>query len=178
MTCNRIVWCVHWRESVLLVTLIVTCYCPLSSSASFWGFSLLLSLEKIWWNFSSASSWGPSHLLRISRHSTGCDLLHGHREGKGKVAIGACAHSVMVSKFQLTPKTIGNKKRDCAWGWARGINTTWENLQIEKHKSGRRSFRSPDWFVLFNLEIFSGSVYPPSATSRTISFSISNNFWY
>ena len=32
--------------------------------------------------------------------------------------------------FQLIPKTIGNTKRDCAWGCARGINTTWENLQI------------------------------------------------
>ena len=76
------------------------------------------------------------------------------------------------------PKTIGNKKRDCAWGCARRINTTSENLQIEKHKSGGRSFRSPDWFVLFDLQIFWGGVYPPSATSRTISFSISNSFWY
>ena len=70
--------------------------------------------------------------------------------------------------IKLIPKNIGNRKRDCAWGCARGINTTWENLQIEKHKSGRRSFRSLDWFVLFDLQIFSG--YPPSATSRTISF--------
>ena len=54
--------------------------------------------------------------------------------------------------IKLIPKTIGNRKRDCAWGCARGINTTWENLQIEKHKSGRRSFRSPDWFVLFDLQ--------------------------
>ena len=30
--------------------------------------------------------------------------------------------------------------------------------------------------MLFNLQIFSGGVYPPSATSRTISFSISNSF--
>ena len=60
--------------------------------------------------------------------------------------------------IKLIPKTIGNRKRDCAWGCARGINTTWENLQIEKHKSGRRSFRSPDWFVLFDLQIFSGAV--------------------
>ena len=76
----------------------------------------------------------------------------------------------------LIPKTIGNRKRDCAWGCAWGINTTWENMQIEKHKSGRRSFRSPIWFVLFDLQIFSGGVYSPSATSRTISFSISNSF--
>ena len=53
----------------------------------------------------------------------------------------------------INTKTIGNRKRDCAWGCARRINTTWENLQIEKHKSGRRSFRSPDWFVLFDLQI-------------------------
>ena len=30
--------------------------------------------------------------------------------------------------------------------------------------------------MLFDLQIFSGGVYPPSATSRTISFSISNRF--
>ena len=74
--------------------------------------------------------------------------------------------------IKLIPKTIGNRKRDCAWGCAWGINTTWENLQIEKHKSGRRSFRSPNWFVHFDVQIFSGGVYSPSATSRTISFSI------
>ena len=41
--------------------------------------------------------------------------------------------------IKLMPKTIGNRKRDCAWGCTRGMNTTWENLQIGKHKSGRRS---------------------------------------
>ena len=30
----------------------------------------------------------------------------------------------------------------------------------------------------FDLQVFSGGVYSPSATSRTISFSISNSFWY
>ena len=83
-----------------------------------------------------------------------------------------------MHRKELIPKTIGNRKRDCARGCARRINTTSENLQIEKHKSGGRSFRSPDWFVLFDLQIFWGGVYPPSATSRTISFSISNSFWY
>ena len=47
-----------------------------------------------------------------------------------------------------------------------------------KHKSVRWAERTPSWFVLFDLQIFSGGVYPPSATSRTISFSISNSFWY
>ena len=76
------------------------------------------------------------------------------------------------SEWLLIPKTIGNRKGDCAWGLgcARGINTTWENLQIEKHKSGRRAFRPPNWFVLLDLQIFSGGIYPPSATLRTISF--------
>ena len=70
------------------------------------------------------------------------------------------------------------RKRDCAWGCARRINTTWKNLQIGKHKSVRWAERTPSWFVLFDLQIFLGGVYPPSATSRTISFSFSNSFWY
>ena len=45
-----------------------------------------------------------------------------------------------------------------------------ENLQIEKHKSVRWAERTPFWFVLFDLQIFSGGVYPPSATSRRVSF--------
>ena len=93
-----------------------------------------------------------------------------------------CSNAGQVGKMadhnQLIPKTIGNRKRDCAWGCAWGINTTWENLQIEKHKSVRWAERTPSWFVLFDLQIFSGGVYSPSATSRTISFSISNSFWY
>ena len=84
----------------------------------------------------------------------------------------------LLSYKQLIPKTIGNRKKDCAWGCAWGINTTWENLQIEKHKSVRWAERTPSWFVLFDLQIFSGGVYSPSATSRTIFFSISNSFWY
>ena len=32
--------------------------------------------------------------------------------------------------------------------------------------------------MLFDLKIFSAGVYPPSATSRTISFSFSYSFWY
>ena len=75
--------------------------------------------------------------------------------------------------IKLIPKTIGNRKRDCAWGCARRINTT-----SEKHKSVRWAERTPSWFVHFDLQIFWGGVYPPSATSRTISFSISNSFWY
>ena len=84
--------------------------------------------------------------------------------------------------IKLIPKTIGNRKKDIvlsSWGCARRIDTTWENLQIEKHRrispvSGTSAFL----ICAFDLQIFSGGVYPPSATSRTISFSISNSFWY
>ena len=79
-------------------------------------------------------------------------------------------------RITLIPKTIGNRKRLCV-RWLGVINLTWENLQIAKHKSGRRSFsglicalRSVD-FLRWGLS--------PRATSRTISFSISNTgFWY
>ena len=63
--------------------------------------------------------------------------------------------------IKLIPKTIGHRKRDCAWGCARRINTTSENLQIEKHKSVRWVERTPSWFVLFDLQIFWGGIYPP-----------------
>ena len=45
-----------------------------------------------------------------------------------------------------------------------GDKHPWENLRIEKHKSVRWAERTPSWFVLFDLQIFSGGVYPPSAT--------------
>ena len=54
----------------------------------------------------------------------------------------------------LIPKTIRNRKGDCFWGCARGINTTWENLQIEKHKSFRWAERTPSWFCAFRSADF------------------------
>ena len=96
----------------------------------------------------------------------------GDRSTETNEQISGCTVLLLIEKWiKLIPKTIGNRKRDWAWGCARGKNTTWENLQIQKHKSGRRSFRSPEWFVLFDMQTFSGGAYPPSATSRTISFS-------
>ena len=70
-----------------------------------------------------------------------------------------CVRYFRWERERLIPKTIGNRKRDCAWDCAWGINTTWENLQIEKHKSVRWAERTPSWFVLFDLQIFSGGVY-------------------
>ena len=86
--------------------------------------------------------------------------------GKQTIEFPAAPFFFIVEKksqkwIKLIPKTIGNRKRDCAWGCAWGINTTWENLQIEKHKSGRPTFCSPNWFVLFDLQIFSGGCLFP-----------------
>ena len=60
------------------------------------------------------------------------------------------------------PKTIGNRKRDCAWGCAWGINTTWENLQIEStNQFGERNQRLPD--LCFSICRFSQVVFIPQA---------------
>ena len=52
--------------------------------------------------------------------------------------------------------------------WLGVINLTWEKLQIAKHKSVRWAERTPSWFVLCDLQMFSGEVYhpkPPHAQS-------------
>ena len=121
----------------------------------------------------------------LNGHHCGAEIRNGFSLSVAKKFRSLSSDSQVARLFfplkkwiKLIPKTIGNRKRDCAWGCARRINTTWKNLQIEKHKSVRWAERTPFWFVLFDLQIFSGGVYPPSATSRTISFSISNSFWY
>ena len=49
---------------------------------------------------------------------------------------------------------------------------------LELLESGRRAFRSPDWFVLFDLHICQ-VVFIPRAQPHALSlFSISNSFWY
>ena len=153
------------------------------------GDEFALSLVKILHFSSSLPKWRWVHTFRCQKIRTLCknrtlrsaSLKWPEKWSKNGTShrMFGCTILLPTKKWiKLIPKTIGNRKRDCAWGCARGINTTWENLQIAKHKSGRRSFRSPDWFVLCDLQIFSGDVYPPSATSRTISFSISHSFWY
>ena len=76
---------------------------------------------------------------------------------RGQIASDHCSYDLITGRTQparaeypypeVNLPEIGNGKRDCAWGCARRKNITWENLHIEQHKSGRRSFRSPDWFV-------------------------------
>ena len=81
--------------------------------------------------------------------------------------ISGCTVLLLVEKMnQINSKNYWKWKKEivregCAWG----INTTWENLQIEKHKSGRRSFCSPNWFVL-SICRFSQVVFIPQAQSE------------
>ena len=80
--------------------------------------------------------------LRNSSHSSFCFCQiawQGIEAPKQTIDWFLAAPSFFPSKkwIKLIPKIIGNRKRDCAWGCARRIKTTSENLQIEKHKSVR-----------------------------------------
>ena len=72
--------------------------------------------------------------------------------------------------IKLKPKTIGNRKKRLCVRLRSGDKHHLKKSSDRKAQIRRRSFRSPDWFVLFDMKIFLGGVYPPSATSRTISF--------
>ena len=114
-----------------------------------------LSFSPLEWHWVHTFRCQKRSSFRNSSHCSFCFCKMAWQgiEGPKQTIEFPAAPSFLSSKIwiKLIPKTIGNRKRDCAWGCARVINTTWENLQIEKHKSGRRWFRSPDWFVLFDL---------------------------
>ena len=80
--------------------------------------------------------------------------------------------------IKLIPKTIGNRKGDCAWGCARVINTIRENLQIAStNQEGVRFAHQTD--LCFAICRFSRMVFIPRAQPHAQSlFSISNSFWY
>ena len=96
-------------------------------------------------------------------------------EGRDEKCDGRNEKCKFLARESVNLGKIG--KRDCAWGFDRAIHTTWENLQIEKHKSGRRSSRSPDWFVIFDLQSFLGGITERSLT-HDLFFPISNSFWH
>ena len=67
-----------------------------------------------------------------------------------------------VHTIRLIPKTIGNRKRDCAWGCAWGINTTWEICRSKStNQFGERNERLPD--LCFSICRFSQVVFIPQA---------------
>ena len=57
----------------------------------------------------------------------------------------------MEKMNQINTKNYWKYKKRLCMRWLGVINLTWENLQIAKHKSGRRSFSLADWFVLCDL---------------------------
>ena len=85
----------------------------------------------------------------------------------------SCETLVENNQYQLIPKTIGNRKGDCAWCCSR-----WQTQPEKICKSQRtnqcHSLRTLYWFVLCNLLTFSGCV----CHLKQLSFSISNSFWY
>ena len=56
---------------------------------------------------------------------------------------------------QIITKNYWKQKKRLCMRWLGVINLTWENLQIAKHKSIRWDERTPSWFVLCDLQIFS-----------------------
>ena len=61
--------------------------------------------------------------------------------------------------IQLILKTIGNRKGDCAWSCSRG-QTQPEKICKSQRTNQCHSLRTFYWFVLCNLQIFSGCVCP------------------
>ena len=89
---------------------------------------------------------------------------------------------VALAKKKSSPMSRKAKKR-CVWSTDFCVklfevtNTTWENLQIAKHKS----IQCTDWMTLICALRFADFLrlcLSPRTTSRTISFSISNSFCY
>ena len=92
--------------------------------------------------------------------------LTGDRSSKANDRISGC--TVLFSRrkkskkcIKLIPKTIGNRKRDCAWGCAWGVNTTWESLD-------RRAFAATSTGHASSLDSidFSRSREPDSTLCR------------
>ena len=97
---------------------------------------------------------------------------------RGDLREGSVIESIIkwCIRSWYAPKTFGNRKRYCAWGWLRWPTLPEKLLQIAKHKSTRRhSFRPPDWFVLCDLQKFLRQCFSSQATSRTTSFAITGS---
>ena len=60
---------------------------------------------------------------------------------------------------EFISNTIGNRKRDCAWGCARGIKYHLRKSADRKAQISPVSGKNA-WFVLFDLQIFSGVFIP------------------
>ena len=78
------------------------------------------------------------------------------------------------NSIKLIPKTIGNRKRDRAWG-CEGVKKLKKNqlLSTNHHKAKQI------WVLMICAQqLIFLQIFNTRASSRTISFSISNSFWY
>ena len=78
------------------------------------------------------------------------------------------------NSIKLIPKTIGNRKRDCAWGCA-GVKKLKKNQLLSTNHHQVKQI----WVLMICAQqLIFLPFFDTRASSRTISFSISNSFWY
>ena len=76
--------------------------------------------------------------------------------------------------LELIPKTIGNRKRDCAWGCASVKKLKKNQLLSTNHHQAKQI----GVLMICAQQLIFLQFFNTRASSRTISFSISNSFWY
>ena len=77
------------------------------------------------------------------------------------------------NSIKLIPKTIGNRKRDCAWGCA-GVKKLKKNQLLSTNHYQAKQI----WVLMTSAQqLIFLQFFNTHASSRTISFSISNSFW-
>ena len=78
------------------------------------------------------------------------------------------------NSIKLIPKTIGNRKRDCAWGCA-GVKKLKKNQLLSTNHHQAKQI----WVLMICAQqLIFLQFFNTRASSRTISFSISISFWY
>ena len=93
-----------------------------------------------------------------------------HRNKRSNFRLHRPSSHRKKKRIKLIPKTIGNRKRDCAWCYARRIDKQLRKSADRKAQISPVSGTNALLICAFRLQIFWCGVYPPSTTSRTISF--------
>ena len=78
------------------------------------------------------------------------------------------------SAASILPKTIGNRKRDCAWRCA-GVKKLKKNQLLSTNHQNPYLLRL---VMICAQQLIFLQFFNTRASSRTIPFSISNSFWY
>ena len=108
--------------------------------------------EKIQIELVSKGSWTPDAVgeetknKALAQASFREKIIVVQSQRKAMPKYGICAGFWFGSSWAQTiinTKTIGNRKRDCAWGCAWRMNTTWENQRIA-NQSGEQNKRLTD----------------------------------